>query len=255
VAATLGVVSSSDLVDFLSQVAEGGDPYAMDDTPAGRLRKAYAGESESDRIAALRALWANPDDERAQYASRILTARAAARINPSSDYASDASALIASMLSAGLDIQAARWADVVRNGKDDEAWALMAVGAPRPLVDIDTDRVAGFGEGGRGSAKLRAQMLYVGLAALGRLKPSDAQELADKLDVPMGVHNVWTQAIDQAAARREPATVVLLAAVGMQTSDWSQVQPVFLYHILAALRSVGLEPEARMIAAEALMRT
>jgi hypothetical protein len=257
-AATLGVVSSADLVDFLSQVAEGGDPYAMDDSPAGRLRKAYAGESESDRIAALRALWANPEDERDQYASRILTARAAARINPSSDYASDASVLIASMLSAGLDIQMMRWADVVRGAKGtggDEAWALMAVGSPRLLVDIDADRIAGFGEGGRGSAKLRAQMLYVSLAALGRLKPSDALDLAQKLDVPMGVRNVWTQAIDQAAARREPATVAVLAAVGMQTSDWSQVQPVFLYHILAALRSVGFEPEARMIAAEALIRT
>lgn len=258
VAATLGVVSSADLVDFLSQVAESGDPYAMDDSPAGRLRKAYAGEGESDRVAALRALWANPEDERDQYASRILTARAAARIDPSSDYASDASALIAAMLSAGLDIQTERWADVVRGAKGtagDEAWALMAVGSPRLLVDIDADRVADFGEGGRGSAKLRAQMLYVSLAALGRLRSSDAQALAEKLDVPMGVRNVWTQAIDQAAARREPATVAVLAAVGMQTNDWSQVQPVFLYHILAALRSVGLEPEARMIAAEALMRT
>ncbi|MDH7638420.1 hypothetical protein [Sphingomonas oryzagri] len=258
VAATLGVVSSADLVDFVSQVAEGGDPYAMDDSPAGRLRKAYAGENEADRVAALRALWKDPEDERDQYASRILTARAAARIVPSSDYASDVSNLIAAMLSAGLDIQSARWADIARGASGttgDEAWALMAVGAPRPVVDVDADRVASFGDGGRGSAKLRAQLLYVSLAALGRLKASDAQELAGKLDVPMGVRNIWTQAIDQAAARREPATVVVLAAVGMQTSDWSQVQPVFLYHILAALRSVGLEPEARMIAAEALMRT
>jgi hypothetical protein len=258
VAATLGVVSSNDLVDFLSQMAESGDPYATDDTPAGRLRKAYAAQDESDRIAALRALWANPEDERSGYAARILTARAAARINPSSDYASDASALIASMLSAGLDIQTERWADVVRGAKGtagDEAWALMAVGSPRLVVDINADRIADFGEGGRGSAKLRAQFLYVSLAALGRLRASDAEELAQKLDVPMGVRNLWTQAIDQAAARREPATVAVLAAVGMQTNDWSQVQPVFLYHILAALRSVGLEPEARMIAAEALMRT
>jgi hypothetical protein len=258
VAATLGVASSADLVDMFSQAAEGGDPYAMDDSPAGRLRKAYAAQDEADRVAALRALWASPQDERDQYASRILTARAAARINPSSDYASDASALIAAMLSAGLDTQTIRWADVVRGAKGtagDEAWALMAVGSPRLLVDLDTDRIADFGKGGRGSAKLRAQMLYVSLAALGRLRASDAQELAAKLDVPMGVRNLWTQAIDQAAARGEPATVAVLAAVGMQTSDWSQVQPVFLYHIIAALRAVGFEPEARMIAAEALMRT
>jgi hypothetical protein len=257
-ATTLGVMSSADLVDFVSAMAESGDPYATDDTPAGRLRKAYVASDEGDRVAALRALWADPENERDQYASRILTARAAARIEPSSDYASDASALIAAMLSAGLDTQAARWTAVVRGAKGaagDEAWALMAVGAPQLLVDIDDDRVAGFGEGGRGSATLRAQFLYAGLAGLGRLRARDAENLAGRLSVPMGMRNAWTQAIDQAAARREPATVAVLAAVGMQTSDWSQVSPVFLYHIIAALRAVGFEPEARMTAAEALMRT
>jgi len=69
------------------------------------------------------------------------------------------------------------------------------------------------------------------------------------------VRNSWTRAIDAAAARREPATVALLAAVGMQTTDWTQISPVFLYHIVASLRAVGFEPEARMVAAEALMRT
>jgi hypothetical protein len=258
IAATLGVVSSADLVDFVSAMAESGDPYATDDTLAGHLRKAYAAQDEADRIAALRALWADPQNERDQYASHILTARAAARIAPSSDYATDASVLIAAMLSAGLDTQAARWSTVVRGTKGtagDEAWALMAVGTPQLLVDLDDGRIAGFGEGGRGSATLRAQFLYAGLAGLGRLRPRDAEDLARRLDMPMSMSNAWTQAIDQAAARRQPATVALLAAVGMQTTDWSQVSPVFLYHIIAALRTVGFEPEARMVAAEALMRT
>jgi hypothetical protein len=69
------------------------------------------------------------------------------------------------------------------------------------------------------------------------------------------VQNEWTRAIDAAAAKREPALTALLAAVGMQTTDWTQVSPVFLYHIIAGLRAVGYEPEARMIAAEALSRT
>ena len=257
-AATLGVASAADLVDLVSQQAETGDAYAMDETPAGRLRTAYAARDESDRVAALRALWTDPTGERDQYASRILTARAAARIEPSSDYAGDASALIAAMLSAGLDTQTERWSGIVRSGKGtagDEAWALMAVGAPRLLVDIDDDRIANFGEGGRGSAKLRAQFLFVGLAALGRIKPIDVDRLAQRLDVPLGQRNSWTRAIEAATARNEPATVALLAAVGMQTSDWSQVSPVFLYHIIASLRAVGFEPEARMVAAEALMRT
>jgi len=257
-AATLGVASAADLVDMVSGQAESGDAYAMDETPAGRLRTAYAAHDESDRVAALRALWADPTGERDQYASRILTARSAARIDPSSDYADDASALIAAMLSAGLDTQTERWSGIVRSGKGtkaDEAWALMAVGSPRLLVDIDDDRIASFGDGGRGSAKLRAQFLFVGLAALGRIKPIDVDRLAQRLDVPLGQRNSWTRAIEAATARNEPATVALLAAVGMQTTDWAQVSPVFLYHIIASLRAVGLEPEARMVAAEALMRT
>jgi hypothetical protein len=257
-AATLGVFSAADLVDAYAAVAELSDPYAMDQSPAGRLRTAYVARDPSDRVAALRALWADPPSERDLYATRLMTARAAVRIAPSADYSSDAAALIAAMLSVGLDAQASRWAGVVRATKGtagDEAWALLAVGAPERVVDIDADRIANFGEGGRGSAKLRAQLLFVSLAALGRLAPRDVDALATRLEVPLTERNSWTRAIDAGAARHEPATTILLAAVGMQTSAWSQVDPVFLYHILAALRAVGYEPEARMIAAEALMRT
>ncbi|HEY0271188.1 MAG TPA: hypothetical protein VGC10_09400 [Sphingomonas sp.] len=257
-AATLGVFSAADLVDAYAAVAEGADPYATDQTPAGRLRTAYVAHDMADRVAALRALWADPESERDLYASRLMTARAAARIAPSADYASDAAALIAAMMSAGLDAQSARWADVARAVKGtagDEAWALLAVGAPGRVVDVDADRVANFGEGGRGAAKLRAQLLFAGLAGLGRLAPRDVDALATRLDVPLTERNSWTRAIDAGAARREPATTILLAAVGMQTGAWSQVDPVFFYHIIAALRAVGYGPEARMIAAEALMRT
>ena len=48
--------------------------------------------------------------------------------------------------------------------------------------------------------------------------------------------------------------MALLAAVGMQTSDWRGVPPAYLFRIVRALRTVGLEYEARMIAAEALAR-
>jgi hypothetical protein len=258
IAASLGVMSAADLVDAYSANAEQGDAYAMDETPAGRLRTAYAAQDISDRVAALRALWADPANERDLYATRLLTARAAARIAPSSDYQSDVSALIAAMLSAGLDTQAARWASVARGAggtAGEEAWALLAVGAPGRVVDIDAKRIAGFGDGGRGSAKLRAQLLFASLAGLGRLAPRDVDSLSAQLGVPLGIRNSWTRAIDAGAARNEPATVALLAAVGMQTSDWTQVSPVFLYHIIASLRAVGFDPEARMIAAEALSRT
>ena len=51
-----------------------------------------------------------------------------------------------------------------------------------------------------------------------------------------------------------PALVALLAGLGMQGTSWEQMTPLHLYHITAALTRVGLEAEARMIAAEAVAR-
>ena len=56
------------------------------------------------------------------------------------------------------------------------------------------------------------------------------------------------------AADGQQGMVVVLAAIGMQTPRWDGVPPAMLYRIVGALRAVGLEGEARMIAAEALAR-
>jgi hypothetical protein len=141
---------------------------------------------------------------------------------------------IASMMSAGLDIQAARWAGRVEAGS--LGWALLAVGAPRTPFTIDAKNIEGFG---------KADLLGAGLGGLGRSPV--AQDLT--------AQDSWTRALDRAVAAREPGTVALLAAVGMQTPRWSAVPAARLYRIVAALSAVGLEPEARMIAAEALTRT
>ncbi len=72
--------------------------------------------------------------------------------------------------------------------------------------------------------------------------------------VNLNAQNRWTRLIDHAAARGQQGTVVLLAAAGMQTGGWAGVPPHHLYRIVRALRRVGLEYEARMIAAEAVAR-
>ena len=48
--------------------------------------------------------------------------------------------------------------------------------------------------------------------------------------------------------------MALLAGIGMQTGDWRGTSPAYLFRIVRALRVVGLEFEARMIAAEAIAR-
>src|SRR3546814_19511551 len=91
-------------------------------------------------------------------------------------------------------------------------------------------------------------MLVAGLAGLGRLSDADVERLAPDIGYRAGYTSRWTKAIDQAAQRGEAGTVVLLAAVGMQGKDWRQLPPEHLLHIVSALRQVGLEPEARMMA-------
>jgi hypothetical protein len=70
----------------------------------------------------------------------------------------------------------------------------------------------------------------------------------------MGRSNRWTQAIDAAAASGNQTFVALLAGFGMQGAGWTKMTPVHLYHIVGALHRVGLDGEARMIAAEAVSR-
>ena len=202
-AASLGIFSSRSLVDIYSLLYDATDPAEVAGTVGARLRTAWTHREPAERVEAMRALWAEGPPQ-LRYGHLILTAGAAARIQPSSDFASQSEDLIASMLSAGMDREAARWSAVVEEDGTDRAWALIAVGAARPAVDLSANR-------------------------LGR-------------------------AIDEAARARQPATVALLAAVGMQTDGWAGVPPSALFRLVRALRVAGLEYEARMIAAEALTR-
>jgi hypothetical protein len=255
VAAALGVFSSHALIELNSLIFDVADQADVGDTPAGRLRTAYADGRADERLRALRDLWDDGEGALQRYGRRILTAGAAARIPPSAERADDADDLIAAMLSAGLDAEAARWSTVVAAGNGDElAWALLAVGSARPAVDLSAGSVETFRDSDDSRDDRRSQMLVAALAGLGRIPAGEASQLAADLEFSLGAEDRWTRALDAAAAARQPGTVALLAAVGMQTSDWSRVPPHYLFRIVRALRQVGLEREARMIGAEALMR-
>ena len=256
-AATYGVLSNATLVDIYSQLFSAGDPNATD-TPEAWLRTAYVGRDAGARIEALRKLWDKPADQRDRYADAILTARAAARITPADTHKDEIPSLIDAMLSAGLDIQAAHWAPIVASlsgSKGDEAWALLAVGSPKPVMALSDRRIAKFGARDGSDQRKRAQLLFAGLAGLGRLDQSDEESLAAELGVPIGARNTWTRAIDAAAAHRQDGTVALLAAVGLQSGDWRGIPAFQLFHIVQDLRQTGHEAEARMIAAEAVSRS
>jgi hypothetical protein len=248
VAATLGVFSSHSLVELYSLMLDETDPAEVSGTVAARLRVAWVAGDTAERMNAIRGLWTENVPPQERYARSILTAGAAARIAPSSDLSADAGDLIASMLSAGMDREAARWAGIVEQaGQGDRAWALLAVGAPRPVVG---DRLDAFVSADDSAGRRRSQLLAAALAGLGRINADQASRAGFSL----GADDRWTLAIDQAARERAPGAVALLAGVGMQTGSWRGVPPAYLFRIIRDLRAVGLEYEARMIAAEAVAR-
>lgn len=252
-AASLGVFSNQSLVGMYSLVADSTDPSEMAGTVGSRLRTAYVAPDLGGRMEALRSLWTDAKTPTARHARRILTAVAASRIRPNPALADDADDLIASMLSAGLDEKVARWGAAVggmTGEASDRAWAMLAVASPgaRP---IDAGRIDAYGNAAGGHGK---RILVAALAGLGRIDGGAVEATAEDAGVNLAARNRWTQALDRAAADRQPATVALLVAAGMQTGGWSGVPPEHLYHMLRALRGVGLDYEARMIAAEAIAR-
>jgi hypothetical protein len=253
-AASLGVFSNASLVEMYSLIGDNTDPSEFRDSVAGRLRAAYVSRDADARVRALRDLWDDGGDaEPRRYANLILTAGAAARVAPSPELQGDARKLIASMLSAGSDARAARWAGAVQgmDGREaDDAWALLALGSPR--VTVDSGRLGTFIGNDDSPNDIRSKMLVAALAGLGRLDGAD--DYASDLGIDLGRQNRWTRLLDRAAERGQQGSVVLLAAAGMQTPGWTGVPPEHLYRIVGALRRVGLEYEARMIAAEALAR-
>ncbi len=248
-AAAQGVLSSAALVDLYGAAVDDDSVQSAATATARDLQTAYADLDPEARMAALRQIWGDAGT-RPPYARLVLTARAAARMPAAKDKAEN-DRLVASMLTAGLDRSAARRRAGVETGSD--AWAMILLADPDAYGRVSYGDLASY-SGGEGDSALKQRMLFAGLAGLGRLSPGDVERAAKSLDVRVGAENSWTRALDSAARAGQVGTVVLLAAVGIQTSAWKGVPPEALYRIVGALRAVGLDGEARLIAAEAIAR-
>ncbi|WP_394648146.1 hypothetical protein [uncultured Sphingomonas sp.] len=249
-AAAMGVLSSAAMVDLYAALADGGDAPATLANTAATLRDAYVGNDRATRIAAMVKLWDAAETPATRYARLVLTARAAARL-PAAANEPQANRLIASMLTAGLDRTAQRWQGAVPAGSD--GWAMLLLADPDAITQLPAATVTDYAPAGA-LAERKRQLFFAGMAGLGRLPGGAVTDLAERLAVPIAAQNAWTRALDRAVEAGQPGTVLLLAAVGMQAGSWANVPPAALYRIVAALRAVGLDGEARMIAAEAIAR-
>ncbi|MCL6684321.1 hypothetical protein [Sphingomonas alba] len=259
IATGLGVFSSQALMDLYSVIYDGTDPSDLGQTDAWQLRVAMVGKDQETRLAAMRKLWSAAKPGLDTEAARAVLARAASRVAPSKDLEADAPNLIASMLAAGYDVQAARWASVVDDMGDanaDKCWAMLALGAPSARgLDISSGRIGSFIGRDNSPGKQRSALLVAGLAGLGRIDGRTAGRLSDRYGLGLSRRTSWSNLIDAASIRRQAATVAVLAGIGMQTNSFEGVPGMHMFHAVTALRRNGQEFAARMIAAEALSRT
>jgi hypothetical protein len=251
--AASGVLSSAAMVDLYAQIAALQEPDATWGPIASQLRDAYVAGATADRLAAIKALWGDAGDPVRLMSRQVLTAYAAARIEPAAALDADAPMLLASMLNAGLDRNAVRWAPYVAVGS--QGWGIITVAAPAKLAPVGADALNTFRSADTSEGGLRSGLLLAGLMGLGRVDAQTAQGFATRIGFDTARRSRWSQAIDDAARSDNPALVAMLAGYGMQGAGWKRMTPMHLYHIVNALRQVGLEAEARMIAAEAVART
>ncbi|MEP1605744.1 MAG: hypothetical protein ABJJ48_05480, partial [Marinomonas sp.] len=254
-AARDGIMSSRAMVDLFSQIYA--DPN-VEGSPAAlsrQLREAFVATEPEARVTAMRELWngEEPDSNAGDYGRYVMTAYAAARIPASEALADDAAPLIASMLTAGLDRDAAAWAPLVETGED--AWAMIALGTDSPQLPVPADDIEDFFGNDDSEKQLKSKFLLAGLAGLGRVAQADIAPLTEALELNLGRQTKWSRNISAAAQYRNAGLVSMLAGLGMQGNDWSQMTPLYLYHIVSALNQVGMSAEARMIAAEAIARS
>ena len=251
-AAGAGILSSAAMVDLYGQIyADSGVTGEWSDR-AGQLREAYVADDTAGRLAAMKALWDGAAGPQQRYSRQVLTAYAAARMPADSSMSADAPALIASMLSAGLDRNALRWASMADVGS--QAWALLALAAPSRNTPVESGALESFYDNDDSEESRKTGFLLAGLAGLGRVSPDAVGSLAGKLEIDLARQSNWTRLIDRSADANNAALVALLAGLGMQGNSWDKMTPLYLFHIVRSLHNVGLDAEARMIAAEAVAR-
>ena len=258
IAVGIGVLSSQSLTDLYAAIYDATDPTDLSETDAWQLRLAFVGRDLETRLAAMRRFWTDaPPAERE--AGRAAVARAAALVPPSAELERDAPNLIASMLAAGLDREAAQWAGSLRGMDEsfaDPAWAMLALGAPdSPGLDVSFGRISAFVSRDQSPRKHRSALLVAGLAGLGRIDGQTADRLNRRHDLGIERRSRWTRLIDRSAELGQRGTVLVLTGTGFQGAALEQLPSSHLFHAVAALKRTGQDFTARMIAAEALSRT
>ncbi|MDP9086134.1 MAG: hypothetical protein M3N02_05130, partial [Pseudomonadota bacterium] len=259
IATGMGVFSGQSLLDLYSGVYDRTDPDELGNSDAWQVRIAFTGKDQDARLGAMRKLWGKAKDPLDLEASRAMLGVAASLVEPSSDLAADAPNIIGSLLAAGLDQQAARWAPAVAqmgNAQADPCWAMLALAAPSTSgIDVSFSRIDKFIDRDASADHRRGALLVAGLAGLGRIDRATALRLSNRYGFALDARSQWGDLIIAAAQHEQGGTATILAGLAFQSTQWGGIPARFLLHSVAALNDTGQGFNARMIAAEALSRS
>ena len=178
----------------------------------------------------MRRIWSGSQDYLPAQGTRAMLGRAAALVEPSADLQSDAPNLIASMLAAGYDQDAARWSRAVSQMDDenaDQAWAMLALGSPDGS-GVDLSFVESTPSSTATTARATSAALCSSQASpgLGGSMRKRRAGLSGRFGLRIGNRSPWTRMIDRAAAFGQAGTVLVLTGTGLQAATFEEIPPV-----------------------------
>lgn len=253
-----GVMSAAEFSSLWALRGGVMDERARAYRPEGVFQRAFAAPSLMVRRTAFAQLLSMGKSEAGLAAMWSLLAAPAAAYPPAdpatvktADQAAFAPMAVRAMIMGGRSADALKWWPVLANSKSAEAskiWALLLVANGNKALPISQARADAWADAQSGDAKTRRiEMTFAVLQGLGyRLKAPFGKNPSLQDD------GVLFEKLADAVARKARGEVVLLSQLALGP-NWSQCNASVLYTILRAYLAVGLDAEARMIGAEAMI--
>ncbi len=253
-AAALGTMSADEFISGWAARGAGLEPRVLAYRPEGLLQKAASAPTTGARYAAMRQLWALGRNERSRLAMWLITSDAAARFPLLASQSAVAPDLLRSMLMGGRLKEAKRWAPfLLANGGDalNKAWPLLYFADPAALHPTPKLIEAWLSGQNGDSATRRKQILVASLDGLAPALLADTSISRSSKPDDVSSGSLFIKLAD-AARRHAKGEVMLLGSLAMGHS-WADVSTGALKAVLSAYHAVGLDSDARLIAAEAII--